>query len=130
MEKNNLGETLPETNEDFDLSKTAYLVIREESWSDGDPAKPTEAGQTVRSGDVISLEWLRCTAEITVVRVDDESVTVSFSTRGVVKTNGDGTVNLRSKEYEWTEELRYGESCSLATQTMDAGYVWTICFEK
>jgi 23S rRNA G2069 N7-methylase RlmK/C1962 C5-methylase RlmI len=109
-------------------------MITKQDWSGWsvEQPEPVQESRQIKSGDIITLVWYPDSdieAALYINSIDNEKIELRFvTTGGIVKENDNGTINLLSKEYNWTDSVYFGEQLRLVTQTMDGGCSWTLSF--
>ena len=101
-------------------------------WSEKQP-NPDEESREIQKGDVLELEsesFSSCKVKATIEDIKEDAVVVHFHTESVVKSNADGSIDLNSNDYDWIDEIKYNEEYRLSSQTLDAGIIWKLVFNK
>ncbi|MDR2493364.1 MAG: hypothetical protein LBD25_07930 [Coriobacteriales bacterium] len=103
------------------------LTIVKQAWTGDSSQQPdplTEMWE-VKTGESKTLESTGSRVTLEVVSLGDGVLTLKFDTEGVVRSH-DGTIDLMSQEYYWTDEILEGQDYQIATQTLDAGTFWIL----
>jgi hypothetical protein len=108
------------------------LTIVETAWnSRTEPAYTETRRDTARLciGDNTAVEWNSCDALITIKDITDDGVVVRFTANGVAPSNERGNFDFAADD-DWTVTIKYGDVYYIGTQTLDAGTIWALVFEK
>ena len=113
------------------LTEVVYVKIVEQEWSGWSNEKipSTTTYQALNKHNEFSLSDFSCSISITIEDIVDENVLLMCNSSGVTKSSN-GAYGLIGTEDVWSETIAYNEGYELATQTMDAGTIWTLTFSK
>jgi ribosomal protein S4E len=106
------------------------LHIVEQYWTGWvrEQPEPKIEEKTVKKGDIINLNSHYGEVIVTIKDINDSIIVVNFNSKYVVKENPNGTINLNSRNWNWTDSINYNEEYSIATQYTDAGIIWKFTF--